>query len=144
MSRVDEMKLTPTDKAMLQARHVYNDAKIVKYTEPTGFTVGSQDVTITMNAMAWGIFESTLLKAFKDREDLRTRNPELVAEEKTCAHCNGAGDFPYSQEENAKMIAENNKGLDIDDPFYCSPDGKWSKHCSPCQGTGITLKSIEN
>jgi hypothetical protein len=103
--------LSKSDSALLQARHAYNDAKIVKVVDGGGFTVGSDTVTIEMNRMSWGLFESTILKAFKDRQDLRDRNPELVEQDVECPKCKGAGNFPFTDEENYDKLLDWNKKL---------------------------------
>lgn len=135
------MKLSPSDIALLQARHAYNDAKIVAMSDPTGYTKGSQDITVKMNRMAWGLFEQSILNALKEREDLRLRNPDLVQHETTCVDCQGVGNFPCIGEEYDKQIADWNEGLDPSDEYYVKPGSPLSRFCSPCQGTGLTLKS---
>lgn len=139
----ENMKLSESDAALLQARHAYNDAKIIEITEPTGFTMGSQDVIIKMNRMAFGLFEQTILKAFKERQDLRDRNPDLVEMDKECEACKGAGKFPFEGEELKKQIADWNEGMDPSDYFYLQPDAQIATPCRPCQNTGIVLKEPE-
>ncbi len=136
-------KLNDSDVALLQARHAYNDAKVVKVVDGGGFTVGKDTVTIEMNRMAFGLFEQSILNAFTDRPDLRERNPELVAAEKPCEACKGVGNFPITDPEKLKENYDDfymwEDKLDEDAP----PFEGWScaTFCSPCQGTGIVLKS---
>jgi hypothetical protein len=132
-----------SDTALMQALHAYNDAKIVKVIDGGGFTVGKDTVVIEMNRMAFGLFEQSILNAFKERQDLRDRNPEWVADQKECPECKGVGGFPYIE-----GTPEFNQAYD---DFYlwegkieegAPPKEGWkcSKFCSPCQGTGIVLK----
>lgn len=132
------------EAALLQARHLYNDAKIEKVIDGGGFTIGKDDVVIKVNRMAWGLFEATILKAFKQNEYLRQWSPDLVSEDKPCEKCNGVGGFPLTPGTKEYDDAYND--------FYMF-DGKleegappkegWecSIFCSPCQGTGFVLKS---
>lgn len=133
-------KINRTDAAILQAKHFYDNAKITKVISGGGWTVGSDTLVIEANRMAWGLFESTILKAMRDREDLRERNPELVINEKICAECYGQGKFPYVGEAYDKALADWNEGKDPTDQFYCQPGEEIAKFCSPCQGTGLVLK----
>lgn len=137
-------KLNKTDSAILQARHFYNDAKITKVINGGGFTVGSDTLIIEVNRMAWGLFEATILKAMKERQDLRERNPDLVEDDVECPECKGVGKFPYVGEEYDKALADWNEGKEPTDQFYCKPGSEIAKFCSPCQGSGIVLKEQGN
>lgn len=132
-----------TEIALLQARHLYNDTKIIKVVRGGGFTVGKDTLIIEVNRMAWGLFEQSVLRAMKERNDLRTWSPELVKDDQECAECKGVGKFPYSGEEREKAVANWNNGLDPNDSMYIKSDEEISKFCSPCQGTGLVLKVQE-
>lgn len=128
------------ETALIQARHMYNEAVVEKIIDGGGYTQGSDDLIIRVNRMSWGLFESTILKAYKENQYLRDHNPELVENDEKCVECKGVGGFPYSGEENEKQIAEWNDGMDENDNFYVKAGSVISKFCSPCQGTGIVLK----
>lgn len=129
-----------TGQAILSARHFYNDAKVMKIIDGGGFTMGSDTLVIEVNRLAWGYFEQAILRVMKERQDLRDWSPELVIEDKECAECKGVGKFPLLGEEYDKALLEWNEGKTPDDDFYCKPGSELAKFCSPCQGTGITLK----
>lgn len=136
-------QLTKEEKLLLQARHLLNEITVEKVIDGGGFTTGSDDLILKVNRMAFGLFEATLLKAMKDNDFLRNRNPDLFVNEVTCPLCSGKGKFPY-----APGTPEYEK---VYQDFYCDLDGKQeadapdrgtpiAKFCSPCQGTGIVLK----
>lgn len=140
MKRINE-----TDIAILQAKHLYDDAKILAVVRGGGVTIGKDTLTIQVNRMAWGLFEQSILRAMKDRQDLRDRNPELVINEKQCELCAGNGRFDL-----VPGTKEYDEAYDI---FY-KYDGQledgaaaYGSHlhrfCSPCQGTGLVLKAQE-
>jgi hypothetical protein len=137
-----ERRPNRTDAAILQARHAYNDATILKVIDGGGYTVGSDDIVIKMNRYAWGLFETTILKAMKERQDLRERNPELVSMDKPCPSCGGEGchtHFEGSQkhEELYRLFYVTGGKVDDDAPPKSEPI---LQHCTPCQGTGSVLK----
>lgn len=128
--------------ALLQARHLYNDAQIEKVIDGGGFTIGKDTLVIRVNRLAWGYFEQAILNAMKERQDLRDWSPELFSEDKQCVECKGAGKFPYTPhtpqyDQAYDDFFKFDGKLEEDAPAY---GVEISKFCSPCQGTGITLK----
>jgi len=135
--------ISKSDSALLQARHALNDCKIVKVIDGHGYMMDKDTVVIEMNRMAFGLFEQCLLNAFKERQDLRDSNPELVSGEVQCAECKGVGGFPYLP--GTKEFDEAYDNFYLWEGKYeedAPPKEGWkcSKYCSPCQGTGIVLK----
>lgn len=125
---------------LLQAMILYNDAKITDVIDGGGYTQGSDDVIIKVNRMAWGLFESTLLKAYKSSELLKSYFPEHQTNFKECSKCNGVGQIPFNEEEREKWRSDWNMGLEEDDEMYVKAGELLAKFCSPCQGTGTVLK----
>lgn len=134
------MKLSNEDKALLQARHLYNEMHIEEVTHGGGFTIGKDTLTIKVNRLAWGYFEQSILRAFKNREDLQQRNQHLFYDDVECAECKGVGKFPFVGEEYDKALKEWNEDMKEGDYFYCKPGTPLGRPCSPCQSTGIQLK----
>jgi len=139
------MKINKSDLALLQTRHFYNKAKIVKNSYGGGFTAGSNTLTIEVNSNAWGVFEQSILKAFKERQDLIDFYPDLVEKDKDCPKCNGVGGFPVPQGtvEFDKMYQSFYEDCDgkLEEDAPPKNECEFIKFCSPCQGTGIVLKN---
>lgn len=129
------------DLALLQARHLYNDAEIEKVIDGHGFTIGKDTLVIKVNRLCWGYFEQSILNALKDKKEARDWSPELFADDKECPECKGVGKFPYVGKEYDDALKEHNDGLEETDYFYCKPGSEIARFCSPCQGTGIVLKT---
>lgn len=128
--------------ALLQAKHFYDEIEISDVEDGGGFTVGKDTITIKVNRLAWGYFEQTLLKALKDREDLREWSPNLFNMKKHEA-CNGLGKFPYAtgtKEYDDIYYEHAEMDKEFGDPV--PPYGvEIAKFCSECQGTGYELKT---
>src|SRR5689334_8820638 len=93
--KMERVPLSKNDSCLVQAKHFYNEVLIEEIIDGGGFTIGKDTLTLKVNRFAWGYFETTLLKALKDRPDLRKRNPDLFKDEVVCDLCEGAGGFPY-------------------------------------------------
>jgi hypothetical protein len=128
---------------LLQTKHMYDESKIVKVIYGGGFTVGKDTLVIEVNRMAWGMFEQQLLKVLKNRQDLRDWAPKWFGDEKPCEKCKGVGGFPYTPgteeyDEAYDDFYKFNGKLEENAPAY---GVGISRFCSPCQGTGLVLKS---
>lgn len=99
----------------------------------------------------WGLFKTTLLKATKNRQDLKDWSPHQFADHKECHHCNGEGKNPIptdspryreylaDHQRTEELIANGTyERTSLDTPFN-DGDPLWS-HCSPCQGSGVLTK----
>lgn len=128
------IKLGEGEVALLQARHVLNEA------EQNLKSPGNQEVdelgniVIRVHPYAWGLFKTTILKALRGREDLRRRNPHLFVDDTPCPYCDGSGYHPIPV--GSARYLDHFDGNDKADDW-----GKdlWS-FCSPCQGSGIFTK----
>lgn len=145
-------KLNNTDYALLQTVGFYNHCTVKHVECGHGFTIGKNTITIEVNQLAWGYFEQALLKAIKERTDLKERNPELVRNMQQCPKCGGGGYFPIevgspeyeewfkSEKESYDLHKENGTLWEHEEaPVYGT---KVSRPCSAggCQTTGIILK----
>ena len=88
-----------------------------------------RDLDSPVHPYAWGLFKTTLLKATKDRQDLKDWSPELFKDHITCPKCNGEGRTECSKTDPnyLEQVADGDI-KDGDELFY---------FCSPCQGSGI-------
>jgi len=136
-------KLTVEEKALLQARHLYNLIKVEHIKCGHGFTIGKNILTLKVNHMAWGYFEQTILDAFKKNKKLRKRNPDLFVSEKVCKKCRGAGElFCKKDSPKYKKAYKEYKDSLFEDEKPKRFGITLRMFCSKCQGTGIVLKKL--
>lgn len=135
-----------TGSALLQARHLYNHledvtAEVTKLGMDGGVSY-LQDTKyrfLKVHYYAWGLFWSSLLKAMKNRDDLKTWSPSMFAHDVECAKCKGLGKIPYVvgspvYEEAYKDSKEHAERFG--DPVL-TYGTEIAAFCSPCQGVGF-------
>jgi len=139
-----------TGIALLQARHVLNEMENMQIRAMEMDKDSWKNVN-PVEGYPWGLFKTTLLKAMKDREDLKEWSPHVFHGDKVCHHCEGRGmnpiphDHPQYLErvdesaktEEAIAKGEQERGY-FDNPFKMGDPLFW--HCSPCQGSGVLTK----
>lgn len=129
-----------TGVALLQALHVLNeweDQQIRK------MEYGQEKDQPPVHPYAWGLFKTTLLKAVKNREDLKKWSADTFEGQEKCPHCNGEGKtvIPQDSQRYRDMVADELEWSKEPDykPFFVDGDELFS-HCTPCQGSGILTK----
>lgn len=131
--------------ALLQARHLYNDARIVAVEHGGGYTIGKDTLTIKVNRLAWGYFEQSILNVLKERQDLRDWAPELVQGDQPCpSGCGGKGYrevLPGTEEHETlyKFFYQRVEGTEYEEDAP-PKDKPINLFCKNCQGTGLVLK----
>lgn len=133
--------------ALLQARQLFNDCEdITDEIKKLGYDTGKSYVVnekyriIKVHYYSWGLFWTTLLKAFKNQLNLKKWSPNLFKNDVTCCQCAGEGKIaiPSGTKEYDEAFADwECPTSDYGIPIF--------KFCSPCQGVGFTyVKPIED
>lgn len=137
-----------TGSALLQARHLYNnledvtDELIAKGMDGgVSYIQDSKYRFLKVHYYAYGLFWSCLLRALKNRTDLKEWSPDMFQFDETCVKCAGLGKIPYVPgtpvyEEAFKDSVEHAARFG-DEPMKYGQE--IAAFCSPCQGVGFTF-----
>ena len=131
--------------ALIQARHLYNSLEdVTDQVIASGVDGGVSYIQdskyrfLKVHYYAYGLFWSCLLKAFKNRDDLKEWSPELFQFDETCTKCQGLGkivlpvgspEYDAAYEQWKEPFGDDEKPLEYGKEL--------AQFCSPCQGVGF-------
>lgn len=126
-----------TGAALLQAKHLLNEAQNITkeaiehgYAPGISHLVGNKYLLIKIHYYAWGLFKNSILKATKDREDLKAWSPRTFAHDQVCEACSGKGKLEYPIDgPEYKEVFEDFGDITWGTPIW--------KVCQTCNGVGI-------
>ena len=131
-----------TGACLLNSRQILKEYEnITDQVKKAGVDLGesmlsdSKYLAIKVHYYVWWQFLGSLLKATKNRQDLKDWSPDLFEYDETCADCKGEGRFPYTPgtPEYDKAFEE----WKFDGDEYGMP---MALGCKPCQGLGFVYK----
>lgn len=144
----DSKKPDAVGIALLQARSLFNSLDdITDEVHKLGVDTGDSALqdhkyrVLKAHYYSFGLFWVTLLKALKNRDDLKAWSPELFEHDVECPNCEGEGKIPYKvgspeYDEAFNAITDFGDSHEYGSPIF--------KHCSPCQGVGYVYLNPRN